>query len=202
MRVLGKMIPSNYEYFGPEQHNADMKNIVANTAESVRIIGQVKGHWDGELDAVVAMANKEVITEREDHSDYLYTADISNSTPTLHRIAKVIGFTSNTQTRIQMQRPGCNHCRHRDPAERYANPYRVQVLVALAPWEYGQCLFFNDTIVDKWQAGDVIYSEFHNIDHFTTNASWHTRPLLHIIGEPGESLKQLLAIKEKHIFQL
>ena len=202
MRVLEKMVPSSYEYFGPEQHDADMKNIVANTADAVRIIGQVKGQWDGELDDVVATAHKILNFEREDHSDYLYIADLSDRTPTLRRIAEVIGFTDNVQTRIQMQRPGCTHSRHRDPAGLYINPYRVQVLVALAPWEYGQCLFFNDTVVDKWQVGDVIYSEFHNVDHFTTNASWHTRPLLHIIGEPGESLQQLLAAKEKHIFQL
>ena len=199
--TVGKMIPSQYEYFGSEQHDADMKEIVADQTDPVHIIGQVVGSWESELDTAVALARKDLYTEREEHHDYLYVTPVTGSTPNLAKIASAIGFTS-ASAQVQMQRPGSLMPRHQDPAANFANPYRIQVLVALAPWEYGQYLFFNNTVVREWSVGDVIYTDFSNVWHSTANMSWHTRPLLQIIGTPSEQLQQILTTNKKHVFQL
>ena len=199
--TVGKMIPSQYEYFGPEQHDADMVEIVADRTNPVRVIGQVAGNWESDLDTAVAFATKDLYTEREEHNDYLYVTKMSDRMSTLSKIATAIGFTTS-HAQVQMQRPGSVMPRHLDPAVNFVNPYRIQVLVALAPWEYGQYLFFNNTVVREWQVGDVMYTDFSNVWHSTANMSWHTRPLLQIIGTPSEQLQQLLTTNEKHIFQL
>jgi hypothetical protein len=201
--TVGKMIPSQYEYFGSEQHDIDMKEIVSVQNNPLRVIGRIHGEWSGELDTAVTLATKDLYTPRDDHSDYLYITKLSSALPVISKIPEVLGFDRTyTSAQIQMQRPGCNMPKHKDPAEIFQNPYRVQMLVTLAPWEYGQYMFFNNTVFREWNAGDVIYTDFQNTWHSTSNMSWHTRPILQIIGAPGEQLTKKLQDNKTHSFNV
>jgi len=202
------MLLTGAEYFGPEQHEFDMKEIVANRVDPLRIVGTIQGQWDGELDTAVTLATKDLYTPREDHPDYLYVTNLllsenKEKLPTISKMVSVLGFTSNLHNcQIQMQRPGCNMPTHRDPPEIFVNPDRVRLLVMLTDWEYGQYLFFNNTVFREWKAGTVIYTEFQNTWHSTANMSPHTRPILQITGVPGDRLKKILADNETHTFNV
>lgn len=187
------MVPTGFEYFGPEQHEQDMREIVADQTDPVKIIAKFCGDWSGELDVAVPLSTKDLYVEREHHSDYLYVTQMSNAIPKIASMPDILGFERPYHAQIQMQRPGSNMPRHKDPAELFENPKRVRVLITLAPWEYGQYLFFNNTVVREWTAGTVYYTDFQNTWHSTTNTSWHTRPLLQITGVPGPKLQKLIA---------
>ena len=201
--TIGKMIPSQYEYFGDEQHDIDMKEIVSVQTNPVRVIGRIQGEWAGELDIAVTLATKDLYTPRDDHPDYVNITKISSALPVISKIPEVLGFEPKyTSAQIQMQRPGCSMPKHKDPAEVFQNPYRVQVIVTLAPWEYGQYMFFNNTVFREWNVGDVIHTDFQNTWHSTSNMSWHTRPILQIIGVPGTRLTEILSSQDVHTFNV
>jgi hypothetical protein len=200
--TVGKMYPSGFEYFGPEQHDIDMQEIVSNQTNPLRIIGKIKGDWLDDLDVACQLATKDLYTSRDHHSDYLYVTQLSDAIPTISKIPKILGFTGKTDAQIQMQRPGCNMPKHVDPAKLFVDPYRVRILVMLAHWEYGQYLFFNNTVFREWKAGTIIYTDYANVWHSTANMSSHTRPILQITGEPSNELQDMLADNKEHVFQL
>jgi hypothetical protein len=203
---VGKMYPSQLEYFGEEQHTADMKEIVSNQESPLKILGKFQGDWLDDLDTATKLATKDMYTSREHHSDYLYITRILgeniNALPVLSRMAGVLGFEEPTLPQVQFQRPGCLMPKHVDPPSIFKDPFRIRVLVTLAPWEYGQFMFFNNTLFQHWDAGTVIYTTFDKTWHCTMNSSWHTRPILQITGVPGPKLQQLLKNPEPQIFQL
>lgn len=199
---VGKMVPSNYEYFSEEQHNLDMKNIVSKKDNVSRIIGKIKGNWLDDLDMACKLADKVLYTQREHHSDYLYETVLSDKLPTLSKIPQLIGFKSTDVAQVQMQRPGCVFASHHDPIEIFINPHRVRVLVTLAPWEHGQIIMFNNTIFQHWEAGTILYTNFGETIHATFNGSHHTRPLLQITGEPSDQLQDIINGNNEQIFQL
>lgn len=180
------------EYFGHEEHDHDMENIVG--APGYKIIAQFNGEWFDELDVAISHAKKMIYTDRGEHNDYLYITKMSNKMPKLNKMASLLGFENVTNNQIQMQRPGCLMPRHKDPAASFGDPNDpgVRVLVTLAHWEWGQFMFFNDNIVKYWKPGTVIYADFVNTYHCTCNCSSHTRPLLQITGKPSAQLKDLI----------
>jgi len=200
--TVGKMYLSKHEYFGSEQHEIDMKDIVADRTDPVRILGKIQGDWLDDLYTAVNFATKDLYTARDEHSDYLYVTQLSDAIPTISKIPTLLGFTGKSHAQLQMQRPGCNMPKHKDPLDIFVNPYRIRVLVMLAPWEYGQYLFFNNTVFREWEVGTIIYTDYSNVWHSTANMSWHTRPVLQITGEPNEQLQGLLNSGKQHVFQL
>jgi hypothetical protein len=204
---VGNMVPTGAEYFGPEQHDIDVKEIVSNRSDPLQILGRIHGIWDGELDTAVTLATKDLYTDREHHPDYLYVTnlllpEVRDRLPIISSMAKVLGFEKLHNLQIQMQRPGCNMPKHKDPAEVFTDPTRVRLLVTLAPWEYGQYMFFNNTVFREWEVGTVIYTEFQNVWHSTANMSAHTRPILQITGTPSDKLKEMLLSSDVHTFNV
>jgi hypothetical protein len=199
---VGKMTPSGLEYFGSEQHEYDMKNIVSNQTDPLQILGKIQGDWEYDLETACKTAKKVLYTQREHHSDYLYQTVLSDQLPTISKIPKLIGFKTTQSHQIQMQRPGCLLSAHTDPPNIYKNSNCIRVLVTLAPWEYGQIIMFNNRILQHWEAGTILYTRFENTMHATFNASFHTRPLLQITGEPDENLQALINSNKEQIFQL
>ena len=201
--TVGKMYPSAYEYFGPEQNKIDMQEIVADQSDPLRVLGKFQGDWLDDLDTATKSATKDLYTSRDHHSDYLYITKLSDVLlPTISKMPEVLGFEGIYNAQIQMQRPGCNMPKHKDPSDIFINPYCVRVLVMLAPWEYGQYLFFNNTVFREWEVGTIIHTDYANVWHSTANMSWHTRPVLQITGQPGKKLQDILNDCKNVVFQL
>jgi len=201
--TVGKMYPSQLEYFGSEQHDLDLKEIVSDQSNPIHILGKFHGDWVDDLETSVKNATKDLYTSRDHHSDYLYITKLSDVLlPTISKMPELLGFEKPCHSQIQMQRPGCNMPKHKDPANNFINPHRVRVLVMLAHWEYGQYLFFNNTVFREWEVGTILYTDYANVWHSTANMSWHTRPLLQITGVPNENLRQLINSQQQQIFQV
>ena len=197
------MVRTNADYFGLEQHLADLAEFDIGHPDPLQIIGKFQGDWLDELDIAVPLATKDLYKFREDgHNDYLYVTLMSDAMPKISSMAEILGFVQPYHAQIQMQRPGCNMARHKDPALPFHNPQRVRVLIMLAPWEQGQYLFFNSTVFSRWDSGTIIHTDFENVWHSTTNTSWHTRPILQITGVPNENLRQLINSRQQQTFQV
>ena len=192
---LDKMVATSAEYFGNEQHNIDIKSghdLTKGLPYSV--IAQINGDWLDDLDTGVQTAYKTMYTERENHPDYLYISQVSENEhlfKTLPKIPLALGFEDSFHSQIQMQRTGCLMPKHVDPLSKYAGGL-IHVLVTLSDWEQGQLMCFNDVFFTHWKSGMVIYTDFARVSHWTANCSWHTRPLLQILGRPGPYLQKLI----------
>lgn len=184
---MGKMTPTSMEYYGIEEHEHDMANIVGHPG--YKIIAKFNGDWLNDLDTAIGLADKMQYQDLGEQSCYLYDAQMSDKMPTLNKMASLLGFETCSSNQVQMQRPGCVFARHQDP---YKDP-EIRVLITLAHWEWGQFIFINDSIVRYWKPGEVIYAEFNNMIHCTCNCSYHTRPILQITGKPTQELKNLIA---------
>jgi len=205
---LGPMIPSKYEYFGSETHDNELATIVNDQTDPVNIIGKFQGDWLDDLDTAISLATQEEYTPDQFHPDYLYTVEITKfpgMMPQFEKMVKMLGFTNTSSCNIQMQRPGCVIRKHMDPTERFNGPdgtIRKQIMIMLAPGEYGQIVGFTNRIVTHWEKGTVIYVDYPGTWHFTANAGWHTRPILLITGEVNSDFYNLLEQKEPTVFQL
>jgi hypothetical protein len=199
---LDKMHVTSAEYFGDEQHHIDFEEIVNNQQDALKIVGKFQGNWSNDLDTAVSLAHKHLYCQRDDHSDYLYITPLTDALPTISQMPAILGFEKPVDAKVQMQRPGCVMHKHLDPDFIFNDPYRVRLLITLAPWEYGQCMFFNNTVFHQWEAGTIIYTNFNSIYHFTVNASWHTRPILQITGVPGKKLQDILNNPQPQIFNI
>jgi hypothetical protein len=199
---------SGMEYFGPEQYLEDLETIVNREVNSYQILGNLNGMWEGELDDAVKTATKVMYTDRLEFKDYLYEVKDFNKFPTLNKIPEIMGFEKGKyMSQIQLQRPGCIMSKHYDPVKIFQPWYNeiekcVRVLIALAPWEYGQLIGFNNEILTGWKQGDIIYCDFPNTWHFTANCSWHSRPLLQVSGVANDELLSLVKTKNYRIFDL
>ena len=199
---------SGMEYFGPEQYLEDLETIVNREVNSYQILGNLNGMWEGELDDAVKTATKVQYCDRLEFKDYLYEVKDFNKFPTLNKIPEIMGFEKGKYiSQIQLQRPGCIMPKHYDPVEIFQSWYNeiekcVRVLIALAPWEYGQLIGFNNEILTGWKQGDIIYCDFPNTWHFTANCSWHSRPLLQVSGVANDELLSLVKTKNYRIFDL
>ena len=200
---------SGMEYFGSEQYLEDVENIVNHESESYHILGRFNGMWEGELDDIVETLTKVMYTERIEFSDYLYETKNFDNFPTLKKMPEVMGFVKDKfSAKIHMQRPGCVMSKHYDPDSIFRQSWHtefekcIRVLVALAPWEYGQLLGFNNKILTNWQQGDIIYCDFPNTWHYTANCSWHSRPLLQVSGVASDDLLDLVKTKDYRIFDI
>jgi hypothetical protein len=196
------MVPTGEEYFGPEQHHKDLKEIVANQTNPIRVIGKFQGVWDGELEAAVPLATKVTLTKRAEHNDYLYITPLSTIIPKINNMPKILGLPNPSNAQIQMQRPGCCFSVHRDPPSMFPTPDSIRILITLAPWEYGQYMFFNNTVFKEWEAGTIIYSDLRNVFHSTCNTSFHTRPILSITSRPSKRFFQILENQEFQTFNV
>ena len=199
---------SGMEYFGPEQYLEDLETIVNREVNSYQILGNLNGMWEGELDDAVKTATKVQYCDRLEFKDYLYEVKDFNKFPTLNKIPEIMGFEKGKYiSQIQLQRPGCIMPKHYDPVEIFQSWYNeiekcVRVLIALAPWEYGQLIGFNNEILTGWKQGDIKYCDFPNTWHFTANCSWHSRPLLQVSGVANDELLSLVKTKNYRIFDL
>jgi len=207
-KEIRPMIPSRFEYFGSETHDEELKTIISQQEDPVKIIGKFQGDWLDDLDTAVAVATQEEYTPDEFHPDYLYTVEITKfpgMMPLFEKMVKMLGFTKTTSCHIQMQRPGCVIRKHVDPTEIFLSSngtVKKRVMIMLAPGEYGQIVGFTNRILTHWEIGTVIYVDYPNTWHFTANAGWHTRPILLITGEVNSNFYNLLDQKEPAIFQL
>lgn len=205
---LGPMTSSDAEYFGREQYDDDLKNIVADQSSPAHILGKFTGDWLDDLDVAVSLACLEEYKPDQFHPDYLYTVTIQDhpgKMPMIEKMASSLGFLPGSNCKIQMQRPGCVISRHKDPWEIFVNQNdesSIRVLVTLTHWEYGQLLCYNNHFIKEWEPGTIIYSDYQNTQHFTVNASWHTRPILLITGKANADLKRMISNKEYRIFEL
>jgi len=196
------------EYFGPEQNLEDLTTILNRKGTSFRILGRVNGMWEGELDDAVKTATKVLYCDRPEFKDYLYEVKNFDDFPTLKNIPDIMGFKQGKFTsQIQMQRPGCTMSKHYDPAVIFDSwqdeiEKCVRVLIALAPWESGQLMGFDDEILTNWKQGDIIYCDFLNTWHFTANCSWHSRPFLQVSGVATDELLSLVKSKNYQTFDI
>jgi hypothetical protein len=196
------------EYFGPEQNQIDLKDIVADKANPLQVLGKFVGTWDGELDNAIKTAIKVRYADRVEHKDYLYEVYDFSKFPIIEKMPEALGFVKGKyKAQIQLQRPGCIMPRHVDPETMFTMYGKeknscVRVLIMLAPWEYGQLMFFNNFIWKEWEAGDIIYCDFTKTNHFTANCSWHSRPILQITGVASENLQELIRNKQSKIIKL
>jgi hypothetical protein len=200
---------SGREYFGPEQNEYDIKNIVSVQSEPLQILGKYTGVWNGQLDDAVGTAVKFLYNEKPGYEEYLYHVNDLSICPTIEKMPEALGFVKgHYKAQIQLQRPGNTLSRHTDmpsifhhvPTELQHNAIRV--LVMLAPWEYGQLMGFHNTIWKEWEAGTIIYCDFLNTWHFTVNCSYHSRPVLQISGLADEDLIELIKNKQTRIINL
>ena len=200
--IVGKMYPSQQEYFGLEQHEHDMKEIVSKKTNPLQILGKFQGDWLDDLDEAVKVADKVMYTSRDHHSDYLYITRLANYPilTTLSKMPQLLGFEKIEMAQVQFQRPGCLFPAHTDPTR--SHPSYIQVLITLAPWEYGQFISFDNTVFCEWDAGTIMYTDFTKTMHHTSNGSSHTRPLLQILGAPGKELQDMIKTGKQRIFQL
>lgn len=196
------------EYFGPEQCIEDIETIVKNTNDPTHIVGRFDGLWDGELDDAIKTATKVVYADHYELEDYLYEVTNFANYPTLRKMPEKMGFVKGKNyAQIQMQRPGCVMTKHFDP-ESIFDPWSderdkcVRVLVALAPWEYGQLIGFNNRVLTEWNKGEIIYCDFPKTWHYTANCSWHSRPLLQVSGVASDALLRSIQNKEYNIFKV
>jgi len=196
------------EYFGPEQNYEDLNTIVNLDLDSYHIVGKFNGMWDGELNDIVKTCVKVLYCDRPEFKDYLYETKNFDSFPILKKMPEIMGFEPGQfNAQLQMQRPGCLISKHYDP-DTIFGPWInkvdrcIRVLVALAPWEYGQLLGFNNKILTNWNQGDIIYTDFKNTWHYTANCSWHSRPLLQISGVANDNLLGLVKNQQHKIFQI
>lgn len=196
------------EYFGPEQYQEDIDTIVSIKNDTTHILGQIDGLWDGELDDAVKTARKAFYANHHEVTDFLYEVYDFKNYPTLQKIPERIGFAKGKyHSQLQLQRPGCVMTKHFDPEsifDQWDNEREkcVRVLVALAPWEYGQLIGFNNVILTNWKKGEIIHCDFAKTWHFTANCSWHSRPLLQISGVANDKLLQLIQNKNYSIFKI
>jgi len=199
---------SSMEYFGPEQYLEDIKIMVNHEVDSYQILGRFNGMWDRELVDAVKRSTKVMYSERLEFNDYLYEVKNLDDFPTFKKMPEVMGFEKGkARAQIQMQRPGCVMNKHHDPTAIF-KPWTteiekcVRVLIALAPWEYGQIIGFNNEILTSWQKGDIIHCDFLATWHFTANCSYHSRPLLQVSGVASDELLSLIKTKNYRIFDL
>lgn len=196
------------EYFGPEQHLEDVETISKHKGESFQILGRFNGMWEGELDDAVKTATKVLYCDRPEFKDYLYEVKNFDNFPIFKKMPEVMGFKKDKfNCQIQMQRPGCLMSKHYDPDvifESWNDEIEkcVRVLIALAPWESGQLMSFDDKFLTGWKPGDIIYCDFLKTWHFTANCSWHSRPFLQVSGVASDELLALVKNKNYQIFDI
>ena len=190
---------TNMEYFGPEQHNIDMEEIVADQQNPLQILGKFEGDWLNDLKIAVGLAEQCLFTNRAVHPDYLYLTEITDAMPKISKMVELLGFDKLVKAKIQFQRPGCNAPRHRDTD---LLPGHIRILVTLAPWEWGQYIFYNNTVFCEWDAGTILWADTRKVWHSTTNTSYHTRPLLAITGAPSLELQELIKSRIFKTFQV
>jgi len=199
---------SGMEYFGNEQHQADLIEVVSKKENPVQILGRFDGVWDGQLDDAIKTATQVRYADREFHKDYLYEVYDLTNYPTIAKMPELLGFVKGKyRAQIQMQRPGCVMPRHIDPKEIFQiyaghEGQCIRVLIALASWEYGQLLAFNNTFVTEWNVGDIIYCDYTSTWHFTANCSYHSRPLLQVTGVANNKLLDLIKNKQSRIIKI
>ena len=198
------------EYFGDEQHKADLIEVVSKKENPVQILGRFDGVWDGQLDDAIKTATQVRYADRQFHKDYLYEVYDLTNYPTIAKMPELLGFVKGKyRAQIQMQRPGCAMERRINPQEivhGFAGTgwedQCIRVLIALAPWEYGQLLAFNNVFVTEWKAGDIIYCDYTSTWHFTANCSYHSRPLLQVSGVANDRLLKLIKDKQSRIIKI
>lgn len=194
------------EYYGCEQHDADMKDIVPLRANPLQILGKFTGVWESQLEDATKTAVKYLYNDKPGFEEYLYHVKDLSICPTIEKMPEALGFVKGQyNAQIQLQRPGNALCRHIDqPGIFHSIPtelrhHAVRVLIMLTPWEYGQLMVFNNTVWTEWEIGTIIYCDFLTTWHFTVNCSHHTRPILQISGVANENLRELIKTKQTKI---
>lgn len=98
--------------------------------------------------------------------------------------------------RVQVQMPGDVFAVHMDklwhncPEE----PERIiRIHVMLQDWEPGQSLWYGNSVLHQWRAGDIHTFDHWNTPHSTANLSSKARPMLSIIGNRTARTDEILA---------
>jgi hypothetical protein len=163
--------------------------------ETVRILGKIIGNWENDLMIAIQRSNKEVWGSREESPDIIYSADLGKDTPVLNQIVDQFKFSKIISSRVQTQRPGASVTRHLDDFtnESSSEEKFVRILVTLEDWQPGQTMTFGNTVLNYWEKGHVIYSNYEKIPHSTSNASWNSRSILVITAAVSDETLKFLA---------
>lgn len=99
-----------------------------------------------------------------------------------------------TDVTLHIQRPGQVKWIHLDSMVSFARSAEIKSLrelqrvvrffVMLTSWEPGHFIAFGNSVVPRWEAGDVIWFDWINAPHATANAGRNERWLLRVTGIP------------------
>lgn len=121
------------------------------------------------------------------------------------RIVKALGFGDNSSVWVNNQPPGAVMGRHVDfiscftyenIGENFLNSMKYdkelrqpkelkpiwRCFVALDDWKPGQIVNFEPNFWTEWKKGDVVFFDWRNTPHTTTNGGFDQRPFLKITG--------------------
>jgi len=163
--------------------------------ETFRILGKVIGDWDIDLYVANQRSTPVIWGSRQESPDLIYCAELGEDTPNLNRIVDIFKFTQVFTAGLQTQKPGAGVTRHVDDFTLFekSEEKKIRVLVVLENWNPGQSMCFGNTVLDYWEKGQIIYSDFEKIPHSTSNASWVPRSILAITGAISIETLQILA---------
>jgi hypothetical protein len=171
--------------------------------ETFRTLGRIVGDWSTDLDVVNQRADRQIWGSRDESADIIYIAELGPDTPNLNRIVDVFKFDRIVNARVGIQKSGACVTRHLDDYTKDTRPGEkiVGVMIMLEDWQPGQTMTFGNSVLTYWEKGQVIYSDFEKIPHATSNASWHQRNIMLIIGAVSNHTVQILAFNlgEIHI---
>jgi len=170
-------------------------NVRDGHGETFRVLGKIIGDWDIDLYVANQRTIPAIWGSREESPDLIYWAKLGEDTPNLNRIVDIFKFTRVLVANIQTQKPGACVTRHLDDFALFkeSEEKKIRILVFLENWEPGQSMCFGNTVLDYWEKGQVIYSDFEKIPHSTSNASWVSRSILAITGAISTETLQILA---------
>ena len=149
-----------------------------------------------------------VPSELEKHKKHNYGNgyDRIKPNPNVLKIVKALGFGDNSSVWINNQPPGSVMGRHVDfiSCFTYENlgsdsvldkmkydkelrqPKELKTIwrcfVAVADWKPGQIVNFEPNFWTEWKKGDVVFFDWRNTPHTTSNGGFDQRPFLKITG--------------------
>lgn len=144
--------------------------------------------------------------ERHKQNNYGNGYDRIKPTKDLLKIVKALGFSNTSSVWVNNQPPGSVMGRHVDfiscfTYENLDNKTLIEMMtydkelrqpkelktiwrcfVALADWQPGQIVNFEPNFWTEWKKGDVVFFDWKNTPHTTSNGGFHQRPFLKITG--------------------
>ena len=159
---------------------------------TVRTVGKFIGDWSVDLHIVAQRAVQELWSSK----DIIYLAELGQDTPDLNRMVEKFHLDQLITARVQIQKPGDVVLRHLDDFSKHAGSEKIvtRFIIFLEDWQAGQSMCFGNTVLDYWEKGQIIYSNFEKFPHSTSNSGWNSRSILQITGVASSVTIQNLAL--------